>query len=92
MKKGILIKSLLENRQYAERIISLFRRKVEEKSGVIVEESDEGVTDIIIKVSSDIKDEGYDIADGEGGQVIVTGGCNLGVLYGLGSFYSHRKL
>ena len=84
MLQQVKYKSMLDDNKQVRRIIRLLSRRIEEKTGLRLYESDDRNADIIIGLSPDIKAEGYRITDGDQGQIIVYGGSNLGVLYGLG--------
>ena len=67
-----------------ERTFAVFSRVIQERTGIVPEKSPDGK--IVFALRADIGTEGYKIADGKVGEIIITGNDERGLLYGVGAF------
>ncbi|MBM4027499.1 MAG: hypothetical protein FJ280_19145 [Planctomycetes bacterium] len=73
-----------------ERIFAVFGRVVQERTGVVPEEGPDGR--IVFALRAGFGAEGYEIADGEDGEVVITGNDARGLLHGVGAFLRAARL
>ena len=66
-----------------ERIFSVFSRVVQERTGIEPSRSKDGK--IIFGLRAGLGAEGYEIADGKNGEILITGNDERGLLYGVGA-------
>jgi len=67
-----------------ERIYSVFSRVIQERTGIEPSRSKDGK--IVFGLRAGLGEEGYEIADGENGEILITGNDERGLLYGVGAF------
>ncbi|TSA29320.1 MAG: hypothetical protein D4R65_15355 [Verrucomicrobiaceae bacterium] len=67
-----------------ERIYSVFSRVIQERTGIEPSRSKDGK--IVFGVRAGLGEEGYEIADGKNGEILITGNDERGLLYGIGAF------
>jgi len=67
-----------------ERIYSVFSRVIRERTGIEPSRSKDGM--IVFGLRAGLGEEGYEIADGGNGEILITGNDERGLLYGVGAF------
>lgn len=80
----------------SDRIVGIFRRRLETRFGVQVLTYDEGDLDIELSIKPNIGTEGFQIKDDANGRIQIIGNDERGLLYGVGKFlrtsYYDRKI
>jgi hypothetical protein len=72
-----------------ERIYAVFSRVIQERTGIEPARSKNGT--IILGLRDGLGKEGYEIADGKNGEILITGNDERGLLYGVGAFLRSSK-
>lgn len=72
-----------------ERIYAVFSRVVQERTGIEPVRSKNGK--IVLGLRDGLGTEGYEIADGKNGEILITGNDERGLLYGVGAFLRSSK-
>lgn len=67
-----------------ERIYAVFSRVIHERTGIAPTRSKGGK--IVFGLRAGLGTEGYEIADGKNGEILITGNDERGLLYGVGAF------
>jgi hypothetical protein len=67
-----------------ERIYSVFSRVIQERTGIEPSRGKNGK--IVFALRDGLGAEGYEIADGKAGEILITGNDERGLLYGVGAF------